>query len=94
MQKIVKWARQELTMHTQQGERPTARGLIFDAKRMQAAGGYKKDFVLCDAPAHSTVEELLEMSWEDWNESINKLDTRTKTAEEKDADKCSEAGAE
>ena len=29
------------------------------------------------------------MSWEDWNESINKLDTRTKTAEEKDADKCS-----
>ena len=58
--------------------------------------GYKKGFVLCDAPAHSTVEELLEMSWEDWNESINKLDTRTKTAEEKDADKCSKTltGAE
>ena len=37
---------------------------------------------------------MLEMSWEDWNESINKLDTRTKTAAEKDADKCSKTGAE
>ena len=64
--------------------------------RLQVLGGYKKGFVLCDAPAHSTVEELLEMSWEDWNESINKLDTRTKTAGygEKDADKCSKTGAE
>ena len=31
---------------------------------MLAAGGYKKGFVLCDAPAHSTLEELLEMSWD------------------------------
>ena len=64
---------------------------------MLAAGGYKKGFVLCDAPAHSTVEELLEMSWEDWNESINKLDTRTKTAagkREKHVDRCSKTGAE
>ena len=52
----LKWARQELTLHTQQGERPTARGLIFDANRMLAAGGYKKGFVLCDAPAHRTVD--------------------------------------
>ena len=52
----LKWARLELAL---QGERPTARGLIFDARRMQAAGGYKKGFVLCDAPAHRTVEELL-----------------------------------
>ena len=48
---------------------------------------------MCDAPAHKTVEELLEMSWEDWNEYyINKLDTRTKTAagkREKDVDRCS-----
>ena len=29
-----------------------------------------------------------------WNESLNKLDTRTKTAAEKDADKCSKTGAE
>ena len=65
----LKWARLELALHKQQGERPTARGLIFDARRMQVAGGYKKDFVLCDAPAHRTVEELLEMRWEDWNES-------------------------
>ena len=53
--------------------------------------------VLCcvmPAPAHKTVEELLEMSWEDWNESINKLDTRTKTAAEKDVDRCSKTGAE
>ena len=50
--------------------------------------------MLCDEPAHITVEELLEISWEDWNECINKLDTRTKTAEEKDADKCSKTGAE
>ena len=49
---------------------------------------------MCDAPAHITVEELLEMSWEDWNESINKLDTRTKTAAEKDVDRCSKTGAE
>jgi hypothetical protein len=88
----LKWARQELALHTQQGERPTARGLIFDARSMLAVGGYKKGFVLGDAPAHSTIEELLEMSWEDWNESINKLDTRTKAAAEKDADKCSKTG--
>ena len=50
--------------------------------------------MLCDAPAHKTVEELLEMSWKDWNESINKLDTRTKTAAEKDANTCSKTGAE
>ena len=50
--------------------------------------------MLCGAPAHSTVDELLEMDWEDWNESINKLDTRTKTAEEKDAGKCPETEAE
>ena len=82
-------------MHTQQGERPTARGLIFDAKRMQAAGGYKKDFVLCDAPAQSTVEGLLGMSWEDWNKSINKLDTRKKAvAGKKGVDRCSKTGAE
>ena len=37
-------------------------------------GGYKKGFVLRDAPAHKSVEELLELSWEDWDESINKLD--------------------
>ena len=61
-----------------------------------ATGGYmyKEGFVLCGAPAHNTVEELLEMSWEDWNECINKLDTRTKTAEEKDADEYSKTGAE
>ena len=88
----LKWARQELALHTQHGERPTARGLIFDARSMLAVGGYKKGFVLGDAPAHSTIEELLEMSWEDWNESINKLDTRTKAAAEKDADKCSKTG--
>ena len=29
---------------------------------------------------------MLEMSWEDWNESINKLDTRTKIVAEKDID--------
>ena len=55
----LKWARLELALHTKQGERPTARGLIFDARRMQAAGCDKKGFVLCDAPAHRTVEELL-----------------------------------
>ena len=47
--------------------------------------------------AHRTVEELLEMRWEDWNESINKLDTRTKTAagkRGKDVDRCSKTGAE
>ena len=68
---------------------------------MQAAGGYKKG--LCCGmrmplgPAHRTKEELLEMSWEDWNESINKLDTRTETAagkRGKDVDRCSETGAE
>ena len=40
---------------------------------------------------------LLEMRWEDWNESINKLDTRTKTAagkRGKDVDWCSKTGAE
>ena len=89
------WARQELTVHTRHGERPTARGLTFDAKRMQAAGGYKKGVVLCDASAHNTVEALLEMSWEDWNQSINKLDARKKAvAGKKDVDKCPKTGAE
>ena len=73
----LKWARQELTLHSQQGERPTARGLISDA-RMLAAGGYKKGFVLCGAPAHNTIEELLEMRWEDWNECIDKLTNKGK----------------
>ena len=93
----LKWARLELALHKQQGERPTARGMIFDARRMQAAGGYKKGFVLCDAPDHRTVEELLEMRWEDWNESINNLDTRTKTVagkRGKDVVRCSKTGAE
>ena len=51
----LKWTRQDLKLriHSQQGERPTARGLIFDARRMLAEGGYKKGFVLCDAPALS-----------------------------------------
>ena len=40
---------------------------------MLAAGGYKEGFVLCDAPAHNTIEELLEMRWEDWNEYIDEL---------------------
>ena len=74
----LKWARQELALHSQQGERPTARGLIFDARRMLAAGGYKKGFVLCDAPAHNTIEELLEMRWEDWNEHIDELTNKGK----------------
>ena len=76
------------TIHSQQGERPTARGLIFDARRMLAAGGYKKGCVLCDAPAHNTIEELLEMRWnehidehsplEDWNEHIDELTNKGK----------------
>ena len=64
---------------------------------MLASGGYKKGFVLCDAPAHNTVEELLEMTWEDWNVPINKLDTRTKAAGgkgTKHVDRCSKTGAE
>ena len=41
---------------------------------------------------HITVEELLEMSWKDWNEPINKLDTRKKAAA--DVDRYSKTGAE
>jgi hypothetical protein len=55
----LKWTRQEPILYPQQGERPTARGLIFDARIVLAAGGYKKGFVLCDDPAHKSVEELL-----------------------------------
>ena len=40
---------------------------------MLAGGGYKKGFVLCGDPAHKAVGGLLELSWGDWNESINKL---------------------
>ena len=66
---------------------------------MLAEGGYKKGCVLCDdAPVHRSVEELLELSWEVRNESINKLDTRTtKTAagkRGKDVDRYSKTGAE
>ena len=57
--RILKSARQELALHKQQGERPSARGLIFDARRMQAAGGYNKGFVLCDAPVHKKVHYWL-----------------------------------
>ena len=78
--KRLKWARQELTLHTQQGGRPTARGLIFDARRMLAEVGYKKGFVLCGDPAHKAVGGLLELSWGDWNKSINKLGTKTTKA--------------
>ena len=60
----------------QEGRRPTARGLIFVAKTMLAAGGYEKGFVLEDAPMHDSIEELLELSWEDWDKNIKKLDTR------------------
>ena len=72
----LKWARQELTTHVQEGRRPTARGLIFVANKMLAAEGYEKGFVLEDAPAHDSIEELLELSWEDWDKNIKKLDTR------------------
>ena len=64
----------------QEGRRPTARGLICVARKMLTEGGYAKGFVLEDAPKYGSIEELLEMKWEDWDENINKLDTRkTKT---------------
>ena len=45
------------------------------------------------SPQYST-RAARDMGWGDWNECINKLDTRTKTAEEKDADEYSKTGAE
>ena len=45
------------------------------------------------APAHKTVGGVLEVGWEDWNESINKLDTRTKTAAGEDVGRCPKTGA-
>ena len=90
----LKWARQELTLDAQQGGRPTARGLIFEAKRMLAAGGYKKGFVPYDTPAHRRVGELLKTSWKDWDEPINKLDTRSRKKAAADVDRCSKTGAE
>ena len=96
----LKWARQELTTHVQEGRRPTARGLIFVAEKMLAAGGYDKGFVLEDAPAHDSIEELLELSWEDWDENIRKLDTRKPKTKSKsksknqDTARCNKTGEE
>ena len=47
--------------------------------------------MLCDALAHIIVQELLEISWGDLDEPINKLDTRKKAAA--DVDRCSKTGA-
>ena len=91
----LKWARQELVTHVQEGRRPTARELIFVARKMLAEGGYAKGFVLEDAPEHGSIEDLLDLSLEDRDEQINKLDTKQLPRKGKrggDADKCTETG--
>ena len=92
----LKWARQELVTHVQEGRRPTARGLIFVARKMLAEGGYAKGFVLEDAPERGSIEELLELRWEDWDENMNRLDTRkTKTKpKNRDVERCTKTGEE
>ena len=49
-----------------------------------------------DAPEHGSIDELLELSWEDWDENINTLDTRkTKTKlKNQDIEKCTKTGEE
>ena len=96
----LKWARQEPMTHVQEGKRPTARGLIFVAKKMLAAGGYEKGFVLEDTPEHGTIEELLKLSWENWDENTKKLDTRKSKSKSKsnpknrDTERCTKTGEE
>ena len=91
-----KWARQELVTHVQVGRRPTTRGLIFVARKMLSKGGYVKGVVLEDAQEHGSIKELLELSWEGWDENINKLDTRkTKTKiKNQDIKRCTKTGEE
>ena len=92
----LKWARQEQVTHVQEGRRPTARRLIFVARKMLAERRYAKDVVREDAPEHGSIEELLELKWEDWDENINKLDTRkTKTkSKHRDVERCTKTGEE
>ena len=80
----------------QEGKRPTARGLVFVTRKMLTEGGYAKGFALEDTPEHGSIEELLEMKWEDWDENINKLDTRkTKTkSKHRDVERCTKTGEE
>ena len=46
--------------------------------------------------AHDSIEELLELSWEDWDKNIKKLDTRKSKSNSKnqDIERCTKTGEE
>jgi hypothetical protein len=63
--------REELWLLADGEDRWTASGILCTAERMLEAGGYPKGFVLEDAPTHNCVEDLMNISPDEWDAALS-----------------------
>ena len=63
--------REELWLLADGEDRWTANGILCTAERMLEAGGYPKGFVLEDAPTHNCVEDLMNISPDEWDAALS-----------------------